>query len=145
MPKQPLSLCLRIFKFLTLTILLSLVICSIVMYKLKRNISREVQIIERELKDSEIYMNYFDKAKVNYQSMIHKFDKEKEENKKACDNLQEQEKKLIEEIKNTKRSVDDLKKEIRLNKDKLSTLEEMYEKQKIAFEQLRIEEWKQDA
>ena len=71
MPKQPLNLCLRIFKFLTSTILLTLVICSVIMYKQKQRISREVLIIERELNDSKIYVNYFNKAKVNYQNMIH--------------------------------------------------------------------------
>ena len=142
MPKQPLNLCLRIFKFLTLTTLLTLVICSVILYKQKQTISREVLIIERELNDSKIYVNYFNKAKVNYQNMIHNLEKQKEESKRSFESLTNQEKKLIEEIRNTKRSADDLKKEIRMHKDKLSTLEEMYEKQKIEFENLNIEKLK---
>ena len=144
MPKQPLNLCLRIFKFLTSTILLTLIICSVIIYKQKQRISREVLIIERELNDSKIYVNYFNKAKVNYQNMIHNLEKRKEEGKRSFESLQNQEQKLIEEIRNTKRSADDLKKEIRMHKDKLSTLEEMYEKQKIKFEQLNIEKFKND-
>ena len=142
MPKQPLNLCLQIFKFLTSTFLLTLIICSVIIYKQKQRISREVLIIERDLNDSKIYVNYFNKAKVNYQNMIHNLEKQKEESKRTFEILQNQEMKLIEEIRNTKRSADDLKKEIRMHKDKLSTLEEMYEKKKIEFENLNIEKLK---
>ena len=51
-----------------------------------------------------IYVNYFNKAKVNYQNMIHNLEKQKEESKRSFESLQNQEKKLIEEIIKDKRT-----------------------------------------